>query len=108
VKVYGVDEKTASKIGEGGVADETGNECFEWFTTVERGSEKPPECDIGAGDLEHIPPADQTSPGIHLPHRYSRCPRAGNQGSDAGSNDQTGNQTTFLEGPEHTYVGQPF
>ena len=48
---------------------------FQRFPAVEGGGEEAAKGDIGPGDLEHVPAADQTGPGLHLLGRAPRRPR---------------------------------
>jgi hypothetical protein len=108
VKIYRIDEKPALEVAERGVPDQAADQYFEWLAPVKRGSEETAEGDIGPGKLKDVTPADQTGAGIHLPDRYSSSPRCANKRSDAGADDQAGNQAALLESPEHTDVGEPF
>jgi hypothetical protein len=108
VKIYRVDEEPALEIAECGVPDQAADQYLEWLAPVERRSEEAAEGDVRAGKLKDVTPADQTRPRIHLPHWYSSGPSRSNERSDAGADDQAGNQAPLLESPEHTDVGEPF
>jgi hypothetical protein len=106
VKIHRVDEEAPLEIAECGVPDQAADQYFEWLAPVERGSEEAAEGNVRAGKLKDVTPADQTGAGIHLPDWYSSGPRRPNERSDAGADDQAGNQAALLERPEHTDVGQ--
>jgi hypothetical protein len=82
VKIHRVDQQPALQIFERDLSDQVVDQDFQWFSTVQGGSEESSEGDVGPGHLEDIPPANQAGPGFHLAARHPGGPRSGDQGAD--------------------------
>src|SRR5215211_2658839 len=108
VKINSIDQDPALEIVERHIADQTGNQGFEWFAAVQGRGKQSTKGYIGSGDLEHIAAPNQTGSGFHLAGGHPGCPRGGNERSDAGSDHEIRHQTSLFKSLEHADVGEPF
>src|SRR5687767_866332 len=108
MKIDSVDEEAALEVVERDLAYQVLDQHFERLTAIKRGREETAKGYVSAGHLEHIAPADQPGPSLHVTSGDPSGPRGADQGPDARANHQTGDQVPLFQRAEHTNVGQAF
>jgi hypothetical protein len=106
VEVNGVDQQWPLEILEGALADQTGDELVERLPAVDRRAEHAAERHVGVRHAKHVMPLYFQRAGGHLVGGHPAGPRGSDERTDAGADHQVRHQPPFVQGAEHTDMGE--